>query len=113
MPVLPDDGSRIVSPALQLAGLLGQLDHLERDAVLRRAAGVLAFELGEDPDVGIGRQRVHPHERGVADDPEDVLVAHVAAEPERPTRAAGQPPATAGRIEMTSPSDTLVSSCSR
>ena len=45
--------------------------------------------------VGVRRQRVDPDERRVADEAEDVLVAHDAAEP-RPA----QPPATAGRIEI-------------
>ena len=104
MPVLPDDGSRIVSPGCEHAVLLGELDHLQRDAVLRRAARVLALELGVDADVGIRRQRVDADERRVADQPEDrSSIAH----------ARRQPPATAGRIEITSPSATLVSSCSR
>ena len=87
---------------LQRAVALGELDHLERDAVLRRTAGVLAFELGPDPNVRIGRQLVHADERRVPDQPEDVVVP-----------GSHQPPATAGRIERTSPSASLVSRPSR
>ena len=63
----------------QQALLLGELHHLQGDAVLRRSAGVLALELGEDPYGRVRRQRVHPDQRGVADDPEDVFVAHGVA----------------------------------
>ena len=81
--------------------LLRQVHHLQRDAILRGSSGVLTLELGEDPDVGIRGQLVDPDERRVADKAEDVVVAHARA---------AQPPATAGRIEMVSPSTTLVSS---
>ena len=52
---------------------------------------------------GFGRQLVHADERGVADQPEDVSSS----------ARAHAPPATAGRIERTSPSATLVSRPSR
>ena len=104
--MLPDDGSRIVSPGCSTPSRSASSTILQRDAVLRRAAGVLALELGVDPHVGVRRQRVDADERRVADETEDRLVAHGAT-------GRRQPPATAGRIEITSPSATLVSSWSR
>ena len=100
MPVLPDDGSRIVAPGCSRPSASASSIIFERDAILRRTARVLTFELGPDADVGVRRQRVHTDERRVADQPEDVV---------EPRTRVTQPPATAGRIESTSPSATLVS----
>ena len=85
---------------LDRAVAFGEVDHLQRDAVLGRTARVLAFELRPDLDVGVRRKLVHTDERRVSDQPEDVVVLHA-------------PPATAGRIESTSPSASLVSRPSR
>src|SRR5262249_1561208 len=80
---------------------LGELDHLQGDAVLRRPAGILTLELGPDANVGVRRQRVHADERRVADESENVVVP------------SHDPPATAGSIDSTSPSSILVSGASR
>ncbi len=54
MPVLPDEGSIRVAPGAEPAVLLRLLDHREGDAVLHRAARVLALELHEDRTSGLG-----------------------------------------------------------
>ncbi len=53
----------------QLAGLLGRLDHPERDPVLHRAAGVEVLHLGEHQRgvLAGGHHVVQPHQRSVAD----------------------------------------------
>jgi hypothetical protein len=60
---------RLEDPAagLELARVLGGLHHLEGDAVLDRARGVLLLELGEDPHVRVGGHARELDERGVAD----------------------------------------------
>ncbi len=60
---------------LQLAGLLGVLDHLHRHAVLDRVAGIGRFDLGVDVggDDAL-RDAVEAHHRRVADGFEDVVV---------------------------------------
>ena len=55
---------------LQLAALLGVLDHRQRDAVLDRGAGIGA--LGLDPHLGVAEQAVDADVRRVADRFEDV-----------------------------------------
>ena len=106
MPVLPDDGSRIVSPGVQHA--VAPRRARSSSSAMRSfddPPGFWPSSLAQIRTSGFGRQRVHADERRVADQPEDVVVAHGAR--------SRQPPATAGRIEMTSPSATLVSSWSR
>ena len=71
MPVLPDDGSSRVSPGSRAAVFLGLLHHRQGDAVLHRPAGVLALELDQDADVGVGAERADVDQRGVADQVED------------------------------------------
>ena len=55
MPVLPEVGSMIVSPGLIAPRALGVLDQRQGGAVLDRAGRVVALELGQDPDVRVGR----------------------------------------------------------
>ena len=116
MPVLPEEGSIRVSPGSEQALLLGVLDHAERNAVLYGSAGVLPLELHEDPGMRVGAECAHLDERRIAYETENALVE---CHPRRsgpvcsgPVIGA-QPPATAGRIEMVSPFDTLVASLSR
>ncbi len=99
--------------------LLGLLDHGQGDAVFDRPSRVLALELDEDADVGVGAQRADVDEGGVADEIEDARdpchgqpVRAVVFRSWRVRRGA-QPPATAGRIDTVTPSATLVSSWSR
>ena len=56
---------------MQLPVVLGLEDHLTGDAVLDRAAGVLALHLAEDPDVGVGAELADVDQRRVADHVED------------------------------------------
>ncbi len=65
---------------------LGPLDHRQRGPVLDRPGGVAVFQLRPQPDIGRGRQRRQPDERGVADRRQQGVVA------------GHQPPATAGRM---------------
>src|SRR5256885_1063299 len=66
-----DDGAA----GLQGAGLLGVLDHGQRDAVLDGAAGVAA--LGLDPHIGTGaEQAVDAHMGRVANRLQDVVSSH-------------------------------------
>ena len=51
--MLPDVGSTMMLPGLQDAALLGVFDHREGDAVLDRAARVLALELDPDLDARV------------------------------------------------------------
>ena len=59
---------------LELAALLGRLDHRLGDTVLDRAGGVLALELGVDVHVGAGREGAQLDEGGIADEVEDGAV---------------------------------------
>src|SRR5258706_296748 len=69
---------------LEAAVALGRLDHREPDAVLDRAARVLAFELEEEL-AGARVEVLHLDERRVADEGEDVGQAG----PVIPARKAG------------------------
>ena len=81
---------------------LGRLDHELGDAVLDRAAGVLSLELDQDADARVGTELADLDQGRVADEVEDGAdCGH------------DYPPATAGRMEMTSSPDTFVSSFSR
>jgi hypothetical protein len=52
---------------LDLPGLLGRFDHRQADAILDRAAGIVAFELEvELADTGI--EALRAHDRGAADE---------------------------------------------
>src|SRR4029453_19242157 len=62
------------------AALLARLDHRETDAILDRAAGVLALELDEQL-TGAGIERLQPDERRVADEREDAPPGRVAGCP--------------------------------
>src|SRR5439155_24533298 len=88
---------------------LAALDHELRGAVLRRAGRVVAFELGVEPDARPRAEGRHLDQRRVADGVDDVGVNA----PGRLADAHRAPPATAGRIEITSPSSSGVSSWPR
>ena len=57
---------------------LGVLDHRPRDAVLDRARGVVALELGPDADARLGRDPLQLDQRRVADGLDDVAVPAAA-----------------------------------
>ena len=65
-----DDGL----PGVQVAVLLGVLDHRLGDAILDRAERVLALQLGEDPHVRVRGQRRDVDHRRVADQVEHAVV---------------------------------------
>ncbi len=66
----------------QLTGLLGGLDHLQRDPVLHRPAGVEVLHLGQHGGRDALGHRREPDERGVADEVADVLcVLHAPSIP--------------------------------
>jgi hypothetical protein len=54
--------------ALDLAPLLGLHDHVQGRAVLDRARGVVALELGEDAVAGLPGHALELHQRCVADE---------------------------------------------
>ena len=66
---MPAVASTIVPPGCRLSVALGGLDHRQADAILDRAAGVLAFELGEQP-AGAGIEMGQLDHRRVADEVE-------------------------------------------
>src|SRR3990172_188756 len=102
------------------AGALRLLDHVFGDAVFDAAAGVLALELGVEAHAGLRRHAGHLDDGRVADGFDDVVIEHV----QPVSLSAGQPvstladsasadwahapPARAGRMEMESPSFSLV-----
>ena len=53
---------------LDLARLLGGIDHREADAVFHAADGVLAFQLDYDGGGQSGRYAIQPYQRGAAND---------------------------------------------
>ncbi len=110
MPVLPDDGSIKRLAGFEDAFFLRLLDHRQCDPVLHRTAGVLPLELDEEADRGIRAQRADIHQRGVADQVQDG--AERGHQMEAVTVGIA-PPATAGRIEISSESLTGVSSDDR
>ena len=65
---LDDDAAR-----LQLAGGLGRLDHLQRDAVLHRPARVEVLDLGQHRGRDALGHRAQLDEGGVSDEVDDVL----------------------------------------
>ena len=60
----------------QLAALFGGVDHVEGDAVLEGAGGVLPLQLGVDVDAGLGAGAPQPHEGCIADGVKDSLGKH-------------------------------------
>ena len=84
--MLPDDGSRIVSPGCRAPSFSASSTIFERDAVLRRAAGVLALELGVDPDVGFGDSACTPTSGVSPIRSRIALVAGHGARPDRVSR---------------------------
>ena len=101
MPVLPDDGSRIVAPGVSTPSRSASSIILSAMRSFDEPPGFWPSSFAQMRTSGFGRELVHPDERRVADQPEDVVVLHAS------------PPATAGRIERTSPSASLVSRPSR
>ena len=88
---------------------LGAVKHRQRHAVLHRAGRVLAFQLGVEPHRRVGAQAADI-KRGRAADQlvHGAIDGHIGA-----LGLSGQPPATAGRIDSSSPSDSVVSILSR
>ena len=86
IPVLPDDGSMMVLPGREHAVRFGILDHLPGDAILHRSRRVLALDLGQDADVGIGTEVAHVQERRLADHVDDGCEHGHAALQRVPTR---------------------------
>src|SRR6185312_3739442 len=78
--------------------LLRRPHHPDRRPVLDRAGGVAVLQLRPQPHVVGRRQRRQSDQRGVADRLDQRPVSH------------RQPPATAGRMVTSSPSDSPVSS---
>ena len=72
--MLPDVGSRIVWPGADRAPRLGVLDQRAGHAVLDRAGGVVALELGVDAHARLRRQPLQLDQRRVADRGDDVRV---------------------------------------
>ncbi|SKP30437.1 Uncharacterised protein [Mycobacteroides abscessus subsp. massiliense] len=90
---LDDGAARLEQPRL-----LGGLDHLDGDAVLRAAAGIEVFDLGCHRREALGHHRVEPDEGGVADQIRDMLGdAHAgnAIRPMSVPRAQAPTPASA------------------
>src|SRR5690606_35128886 len=58
---------------LQVARLLGRLDHLHRDTVLGATAGVQILDLGRHQPGPRGSHRVQSDQRGVADEVHDMI----------------------------------------
>jgi hypothetical protein len=58
-------------PVLPEAVALGRLDERQSDPVLYRTRRVEALELGENRDVGLGRQRADVDDGGASDEIED------------------------------------------
>ena len=100
----------IVSPGLHRAAPLGVLDQRQRRAVLDRAGRVVALELGQDPDVRVGRDVLQLDERRLADRRDQVRRDRRGRRRQADVGHPRRRPAIAGRIRSVSPSDTSVSS---
>ncbi len=64
----------------QLARFLRRRDHGRGHPILDGAAGILALDLGQNPDVGIGIQMANFHQRRVADQFKQVFIHRSALE---------------------------------
>ena len=89
--MLPEVGSTIVPPGLQLPLALGGLDHRHPDPVLVRAAGVQVLELREQRRRDVAADPVEPDDRRAADEVEQrwVLAGHRGASLRNRQAAAG------------------------
>ena len=83
MPVLPDDGSRIVAPGVSTPSRSASSIILSAMRSFDEPPGFWPSSLAQILHVGVRRELVHPDERRVADQPEDVVVLRHAS------RAAG------------------------
>ena len=74
MPVLPDDGSRIVAPGLSTPSRSASSIILSAMRSFDEPPGFWPSSLAQMLTSGFGRQLMHADERRVADQPEDVVV---------------------------------------
>ena len=87
--MLPEVGSRMVRAGGDFAGGFGAFNHLEGDAVLDAAGGVLALQLGVDPHLRVGAEVVQLHQRGVADGSQQPAIGAVGRHKRRLNKGTG------------------------